>query len=39
MVGQMIGDEQLVVEGKEQERKAELPAKSSDELSEDASRD
>jgi uncharacterized protein YjbJ (UPF0337 family) len=39
MVGQMIGDEQLVVEGKEQERKAEQPAKSPDEQSEEASRD
>jgi hypothetical protein len=38
MVGQMIGDEQLVEEGKEQERKAEQPAKSPDEHSEDASR-
>ncbi len=38
MVGQMIGDEQLVEEGKEQERKAEQPAKSPDGHSEDASR-
>jgi BRCT domain type II-containing protein len=33
MVGQMIGDEQLVEEGKDQERKAEQPAKPSAESS------
>ena len=30
MVGQMIGDELLVEEGKDQERKAEQPSESSD---------
>ena len=33
MVGQMIGDELLVEEGKDQERKAEQEAKSSEESS------
>ncbi len=39
VVGQMIGDEQLVQEGKQQERQAEKEPKSSGEHSEPASKD
>jgi uncharacterized protein YjbJ (UPF0337 family) len=39
IVGQMIGDDQLVQEGKQQERQAEKETESSDDHSEPASRD